>query len=206
MKLCRVYYDLQSLYFCVVWGLPLKTGSVDTPCQNWLRHIRKYTSPIFWYFAHVIVDHNPVEKNMIYRSLLRADIKGHGHPSPTLVVFCYHMGKKYQRIGDVFYFICLNQFLTSVYGIFLWKLEVWNVWEMMAVDFIAFWDSHIIYGSGISKWVGLTWLVLMSVGLWSFKKLFTSCKFCPFYKTILVSTKIITRLFVLGVNEETKSI
>ena len=96
-------------------------------------------------------------------------------------------------------------YFCVVWGL-LWKLEVWNVWEMMAVDFIAFWDSHIIYGSGISKWVGLTWLVLMSVGLWSFKKLFTFCKFCSFYKTVLVSTNSIAWICVLGMNEETKRI
>ena len=114
--------------------------------------------------------------------VLRTDLKGHSHSSQICVIACYE--HKISNIGNVFFFICINKFLTGVYGVFLWKLEVWNVWEMMAVDFIAFWDSHIIYGSGISKWVGLTWLVLMSVGLWSFKKLFTSCKFCSFYKTV----------------------
>ena len=91
--------------------------------------------------------------------------------------------------------------MTGVYGVFLWKLEVWNVWEMMAVDFIAFWDSHIIYGSGISKWVGLTWLVLMSVGLWSFKKLFISFKFCLSHKTVLVSTIYCMKLWIRSLLE-----
>ena len=34
--------------------------------------------------------------------------------SDFVVVFYYHKGSKYQKIGNEFCLICLNQFLTSV--------------------------------------------------------------------------------------------
>ena len=106
-----------------------------TPLKNWFTNIRQNTSHMFLIVcAHVIVEHNPVEKHMVYVRLFAGWIK-RAEPSQSnllekplavscyialkiafinMGVICYNMGTKYQKHWYEFCFMCLDKFLTDV--------------------------------------------------------------------------------------------
>ena len=126
--ICRVYYDLQSLYFCVVWGLPLKIVSVDTLFKSWLRHIRKINLHFFTFCAHVIKEHQPCWKNMVYWRLFKGRPKRAqpSQPNPCSTVLWTQNIKLEMYLSSFvwisFWLVCMGSFFEN------WKCGMYGKW------------------------------------------------------------------------------